>query len=99
MTPARPLDRVGAFAAEVDVVYRALRRFGVDVVEAEDLVQEVFVVMCRRWADYDRGRPLRPWLLGIAFRVARDHRKRPRRELAVGVVDHLDESTDPERRL
>jgi RNA polymerase sigma-70 factor (ECF subfamily) len=59
----------------------------------------VFVVMCRRWADYDPHRPLRPWLLGIAFRVARDHRKRPSRELAGGLIDPPDEAGDPERQL
>ena len=34
--------------------------------------------MWRRWSDYDDSRPLRPWLAGIAFRVARCHiRRRP----------------------
>ena len=33
----------------------------------------------RRWADFDRGRPLRPWLAGIAFKVASEHLKRRRR--------------------
>jgi RNA polymerase sigma-70 factor (ECF subfamily) len=92
-------DCLGAFAAEVDVVYRALRRFGVGARDAEDLVQEVFLVMCRRWADYDPRRALRPWLLGIAFRVARDHRKRPSRELAGGFGDREDASADPDRRM
>ncbi len=33
----------------------------------------------RRWADFDTGRPLRPWLAGIAFKVASEHLKRRRR--------------------
>jgi RNA polymerase sigma-70 factor (ECF subfamily) len=34
----------------------------------------------RRWLDFDAERPLRPWLFGIAYRVAATHRKRTRRE-------------------
>ena len=69
--------------AEFEYVYRTFRRMGSPPAEAEDLAQDVFVVMCRRWRDFQADRPLRPWLAGIAYRVARDHsRKYSRRELA-----------------
>jgi RNA polymerase sigma-70 factor (ECF subfamily) len=79
-----------AFEAEVDFVYRMLRRLGVGGADAEDLAQEVFLVMWRRWGDYDPGRPLRPWLAGIAFRVVCGHRKRLRPEEPAGLVDAPD---------
>ena len=46
--------------------------------EVDDLVQEVFIAMWRRWSDFDDTRPLRPWLAGIAFRAARCHLRRRR---------------------
>jgi RNA polymerase sigma-70 factor (ECF subfamily) len=43
----------------------------------KDAVHDVFVVVHRRLDDYDPTRPLRPWLFGIAFRVASERRRRP----------------------
>ena len=80
---------VTAFETELDLVYRALRRQGIAGADAEDLAQEVFLVMWRRWADYDPARPLRPWLLGITFRVAHDHRRRRQREVPSGFIEHV----------
>ncbi|MEN0067297.1 MAG: sigma-70 family RNA polymerase sigma factor [Myxococcota bacterium] len=57
-------------------VWRTLRRLGVDARHAEDLAQEVFVVVHRRWATYDSTRPLKPWLFGITYNVTRDHWRR-----------------------
>jgi len=50
-------------------VANALRRLGVRARDLEDLTHEVFLAWWRSTA-YDPSRPLRPWLLGIAFRVA-----------------------------
>jgi RNA polymerase sigma-70 factor (ECF subfamily) len=96
---ARIAGCVAAFETEVDFVYRALRRYGVSGADAEDLAQEVFLVMWRRWSDYDPGRPLRPWLIGIAFRVASDFRRRRRPEVPLGFVDAEDDAGHPEDEL
>jgi RNA polymerase sigma-70 factor (ECF subfamily) len=55
-----------------------LRRLGVPTDALDDATQDVFEVLVRRIADYDHERPLRAWLTGIARRVARRHRGRPR---------------------
>lgn len=86
-------------ADEAAYLHRALRRHGLSQADADDLVQEVFLVMCRRWGDYDRERPLRPWLSGIAFRLAQDFRKRGRRELPRELIDPIDERPGAEERL
>jgi len=63
------------FEAELGYVWNSLRRLGIPERDVEDLVHEVFVVVHRRWDDYDRTRPARPWLFAIAFRVASDYRR------------------------
>jgi RNA polymerase sigma-70 factor (ECF subfamily) len=90
---------IRAFENEFDYVYRALKRHGVNASDAEDLAQEVFLVMWRRWADYDTERPLRPWLAGIAFKVAHDHRRRSGREVPGGLVDAEDQAPGAEEHL
>jgi RNA polymerase sigma-70 factor (ECF subfamily) len=87
---ARCLD---SFEHEFEFIYRTLRRNGVNPSDVEDLVHEVFLVMWRRWDEYDQERPLRPWLAGIAFRLAYNHRARAGREVPGGTVDI--ETTEP----
>jgi len=68
-------------------VWHTLRRFGVADRDLEDAVHEVFIVAHRRLDSFDRSRPIRPWLSGIAWRVASDDRKRARnRREMVGIV-------------
>lgn len=59
----------------------SLRRLAVPFSDLEDVLHEVFVVMLTRWPEYDQARPIRPWLFGIAFRVAASHRRKSLREL------------------
>jgi RNA polymerase sigma-70 factor (ECF subfamily) len=51
---------------------------GLSPVDADDLCQEVFVVLYRRFAEIDTSRPLRPWVYGVAIRLASEHRRRLR---------------------
>jgi len=51
-------------------------RLGVPPRDVDDLLQEVFVVLYRKRHDYDPHRKLRPWLCGIAFRVASAWKRR-----------------------
>jgi RNA polymerase sigma-70 factor (ECF subfamily) len=57
--------------------------------ELEDAVHDVFVVLHRRWEDYDPARPIKPWLAGIATRVASDFRRRSqnRHEVVAEIQD------------
>ena len=87
------------FEADFDYVYRSLIRMGVTPADAEDLAQEVFLVMWRRRADWDAGRPLRPWLFGVALRVAQEYRHRRGREAPVGIADRTDERPHAEEHL
>ena len=85
-TMAMPLATVefpAVYAAELGYVWSTLRRLGVQERDLEDLCHDVFVVVFRNLAVYDARRPIRPWLFGIAFRVASDYRRsaRHRREV------------------
>jgi RNA polymerase sigma-70 factor, ECF subfamily len=79
--PPETEDCFHAYRRELDYLIGSLRRLGVPPRDLEDVLHEVFLVMLKRWEDYDRGRPLRPWLFGIAFRVAWAQRRRGTREV------------------
>lgn len=63
------------FRRELGYVLATLRRLGVRPGDVEDLAHDVFVVAFRRLGDLDPARPPRPWLFGIALRVAADYRR------------------------
>ena len=82
-----------AFQAELDYIHRTLRRLGTSSSETDDLGQEVFLVLHKRWPEYDRSRPLRPFLFGIAFRIAAAHHRKHKREVPFEIVEVS--ATDP----
>ena len=85
-----------AFQRELDYVYRTFRRLGAPPSELDDLAQELFLVLRGTWTTYDQNRPLRPYLFGIAFRIAAANHRKRRRELSVEVVEADDGRPGPE---
>ena len=77
-----------SFGAEFEALYheyfgfvwRMLVHFGVPDQQVEDAVQDVFVVVHRRFGDWDLDAP-NSWLYGIARRVASGHRRSRTRHL------------------
>jgi RNA polymerase sigma-70 factor (ECF subfamily) len=65
---------------ELDYVFRTLGRLGVTPADVPDAVHDVFVVLYKQWNEVDRERSVRPFLFGIARRVAAG-RRRKRREI------------------
>jgi RNA polymerase sigma-70 factor (ECF subfamily) len=88
-----------AFQRELDYVFRTLRRLGTPPSEVEDLAQDVFLALRGCWAQYDPGRPLRPYLFGIAFRISAAHHRKRSREVTLGVVEVDDLSPSPDDAL
>lgn len=76
-----------AFQRELDYIVASLRRLGVPPSDVEDLAQDVFVALRAAWARCDHTRPLRPYLFGIAFRLAAAHRRKHSREVPFGGID------------
>lgn len=103
LTPVRPDEAAfaAAYEAEFEAVWLYLRRLGVPEADVEDAVHDVFVVAHRRYGAYDPARPLRPWLLGIAFRVAAQWRRRHRLEVSVAEPEpeRPDDARGPEELI
>ncbi len=92
-------DCLQAYQGELNYLIGSLRRLGVPSRDLDDALHEVFLVMYKRWDDYDRDRPLRPWLFGIAFRVASGQRRRGARELPSGGEEPEYEGDAPDQML
>lgn len=79
-------------------VWRSLYGFGLRGDEIRDAVQEVFVVVHRKFATFDGRSAIRHWLYGIARRVAADHRKKgSRRSRRLHLVPDNDATPDAPR--
>ena len=98
--PARPsFEEI--FAAHYDWVRHTVRRLGVPDRDAEDVTHDVMVTVLRILPDYDPTRPIRPWLMGVAFRVTSTHQRsaRVRREVIDLPVEPADTRPDPHTSL
>jgi RNA polymerase sigma-70 factor (ECF subfamily) len=73
-------ERFGrVYREHVRSVWRMLRRLGLDEATTDDATQDVFVTAHRRWHEFEGRSSMRTWLLGIALRVATEHRRKARR--------------------
>lgn len=68
-----------AFSAHAPVVWRVLRRHGVDNDSLEDGTHDVFVIAQRKWHTFEERGSRRAWLIGIAVRVAKTYRNKHQR--------------------
>lgn len=83
-----PLDFDTLYRAELPYVIRTLRRLAVREPDLDDAAHEMLVEVYEKLHLYDEARPLRPWLFGFAYRVARDFRRRTERRRAEPLDDH-----------
>lgn len=99
---ARPAELSDVFRDHADFVWRGLRRLGVSEADADDALQEVFLVVARRLPEYRERGALRAWLFCIARQVAlhvrRGHSRRVRRETERARLQELS-AADPYRAL
>lgn len=99
MLPSVERSCVEAFERELDYLWRTLQRLGAAPADAEDLMQEIFLILYRHWPSLDLDRPLRPWLFGVAFRVVKGQRRRRRRESPTAELEPTDDALSPEGAL
>lgn len=63
------------FVEHFAFVCRSLQRLGVREADVEDVSQELFLAALRAFGEWDRSRPIKPWLFGFAFRFAANYRR------------------------
>jgi RNA polymerase sigma-70 factor, ECF subfamily len=82
--PASQDSLPGALAqiydAHFDFVWRNARRLGVPEANADDVTQDVLMIVQRRIADFDGRASMQAWIFGILVRVVRDYRRSFRRK-------------------
>jgi RNA polymerase sigma-70 factor (ECF subfamily) len=66
-------------------IWRGVQCLGVPASQADDVVQEVFVIAHGRLASFEGRSSLKTWLYGIAVHRARHHRKQAQRHAAPSV--------------
>lgn len=71
----RSTELAELFRAEFDFVWRVLRRLGLNEAEAEDGVQEVFLIVAHKLTSYEERGAMRAWLFAVARLVARQTRR------------------------
>ena len=69
------------YEAQVDFVWRAVRRMGVHAADTDVVVQEVFVIVHRRLGEFEGRAQLKTWVFRILVHVVRHywrtHQRRP----------------------
>lgn len=68
------------YAECFDFVWRSARRLGVPERATDDVVQEVFLVVHRRLAEFEGRSSVRSWVFGILMKVVSDYRRRYKRK-------------------
>jgi len=90
--PAPPRNFEDIYDEHVEFVRRAARWFGVVDAAAEDVVQQVFMVVHRRLPDLRADSSTKTWLFGIVLRVVLQHRRSLRRK-SPGLSPYVDPET------
>jgi RNA polymerase sigma-70 factor (ECF subfamily) len=73
------------FETEFSYVCRVLRRLGVRDADLDDVAQEVFLAVHKHYRERDPARPLRPWLVGFAYRFAVNYGRLARHRVKSGI--------------
>jgi RNA polymerase sigma-70 factor (ECF subfamily) len=93
--PAQELEAI--YDEYFDFVWRSLRRLGVGRSSLDDALQDVFLVVHRRLAQFEQRSSLKTWLFGICLRVASDYlRKRRHRTLGSEPPPDLADASSPD---
>jgi RNA polymerase sigma-70 factor (ECF subfamily) len=88
------------FREHAPFVWRALRRLGVSEADADDVCQEVFVVVHRKLPEFEGRSSLRTWIYGICVRTASSHRRLARhREVATEELPETPTTDGPHEQL
>lgn len=77
---AEPTTFDTVYDEHVDLVWRSARRLGVPEPFADDVVQQTFLVVYRRLAEFEQRASVKTWILSILLKVVQEHRRSMRRK-------------------
>jgi RNA polymerase sigma-70 factor (ECF subfamily) len=63
------------YELQLPFVWRTARRLGTPEASVDDVTQEIFIVIHRRYPEFDGRWPVRTWLFAIIRNVVRAHRR------------------------
>ncbi|MEM7606993.1 MAG: sigma-70 family RNA polymerase sigma factor [Myxococcota bacterium] len=93
------LDLSAAYEAHADHVWRLLQRMGIPIRHVPDLVQEVFLILCRREHELEDS-SLKGLLWQITRGLAANHRRsHAHRRVVLGEAPEQADAHDPEATL
>jgi len=75
-----PFTLEAVYDAYAPFVWRSVCRLGVPPGSAEDVVQEIFLVVHRRLPEFEEKTSIVAWLFAIVIRVVRGHRRTQQRK-------------------
>jgi RNA polymerase sigma-70 factor (ECF subfamily) len=90
----RQLSFEEVYAEHVGFVWRVVRTLGVADAHVEDAVQDVFVVVHRRLAQFEGRAAITTWLFAIARRIAAGYRRRNHGERSAPLDEQLAGTAD-----
>ncbi|PFK31627.1 RNA polymerase subunit sigma [Bacillus cereus] len=74
-------------------VYRTAHFLIEEKVEVDDVVQEIYIQLYQSLRKYNRERPFRPWLMGLAIRQIHSYRRK--RWMRLRIVKKAEEQKKP----
>jgi len=84
-------DRGTDFLRDLSIAYQDAYASSLAIVgnraDADDVMQEVCIVLWQKYDEFEQGRDFRKWACGIAFHVAKAYMRKKRR-YAYGLSDH-----------
>ena len=83
------------YAQHASFVWRVLRGMGVRHPQIEDAMQDVFIVVHRRFSEFDHRAKVQTWLFAICYRVARAHRRKLQAAQALPIQDEQLHAPNP----
>jgi RNA polymerase sigma-70 factor, ECF subfamily len=92
--PIEPFDKL--YRLHFDFVWRCARALGSTPQEVDDVVQDVFMVVQRRFGDLRDEALARSWVYGITRRVVHAHRRRRPKGDSQAPIE-VDALTSPDR--
>jgi RNA polymerase sigma-70 factor (ECF subfamily) len=94
----QPTELAQVFREHSRFVWRVLRRFGMSDADAEDGVQEVFLIVAHKLPTYEERGAIRAWLFTLARQVASHARRSDtRRALRDRLAQPPSAGADPQR--